>query len=142
MHLTHGYTTDSKKQHTYDIWQAMKQRCLNSNNKDYEHYGGKGVTLCESWYSFENFLKDMGDQPVGLMIERKENSLGYSKENCYWATRKTQLDNRSCTIWVNMPDGRKVTASDAFRELGCSKSMFFRKIKNPEGFMGYTLVGK
>ena len=84
----------------------------------------------------------MGDRPKGLQLERKLNSEGYNKENCIWAPRKTQLDNRSVTIWVNMPDGRIQTASDAFRELKCSKSMFFRKIKSPEGFMGCTLAGK
>ena len=67
--------------------------------------------------------------------------IGTMASNCNWATRKVQLDNRSVTIWCKMPDGRVVTASDAFRELGCSKSMFFRKIKNPEGFMGVIRVG-
>ena len=140
--VTHGFSASGKTPEqlaVYRVWAAMKRRCTSPKDKDYEHYGAKGVTVCPEWMDFEAFFADMG-YPNGLMLERKDNTLGYSKSNCIWAPRKTQLDNRGVTIWVKMPDGRVQTASDAFRELGCSKSMFFRRIKNPEGFMGVTRV--
>ena len=136
-----GYTPEGKQTKMYMVWNNMKRRCHTPTNKDYKHYGAKGIIVCERWHKFENFLEDMGDCPEGKMLERKDNLKGYSLDNCCWATRKRQLDNRSVTIWCKMPDERIQTASDAFRELGCSKSMFFIKIKNPEGFMGVKRVG-
>jgi hypothetical protein len=140
---THGATVGGKQcappSKPYIVWNAMKQRCINPNNKNYKHYGAKGITVCNRWLDFSKFLADMGE-PQGLMLERRNNDLGYCPENCYWSNRKTQLDNRSVTIWVQMPDGRIQTASDAYRELGCTKSMFFRKIKHLDGFMGCVRV--
>lgn len=71
-----------------------KQRCLNPGNRDYPYYGGRGITVCKRWLdSFDNFLADMGVRPPGMTLERKENSKGYSKSNCVWATRAGQGAN-------------------------------------------------
>lgn len=76
-------------------WHNMLQRCNNLKNPDYSYYGGRGITVCERWAKFENFLEDMGDKPnIKLTIERKDNSKGYSLGNCFWATRKQQAQNR------------------------------------------------
>lgn len=91
--LKHGHYIGSKSS-TYLTWNSMKQRCLNSKHKKYNIYGGRGITICESWYCFENFLADMGERPKGKTIDRIDNELGYFKNNCRWATVSEQNYNR------------------------------------------------
>lgn len=80
----------------YNVWRAMKQRCENPENKSFKDYGGRGITVCPEWSkSFSAFFRDMGPRPSReLTIERVKNHLGYSKDNCCWATRKEQNNNR------------------------------------------------
>lgn len=86
-----------KHKPTYQTWQDMKQRCLNPRCQNYANYGGRGIKICRRWMVFENFLTDMGERPVGLTLERKNNDGGYSKRNCRWATRAEQRRNqRTC----------------------------------------------
>ncbi len=82
-HTTHGkcYTR------VYCIWYTMIQRCTNPKAKKYSNYGGRGITVCNKWKTFEGFYQDMGDPPTDKhTLDRKNNDLGYSKGNCRWAT--------------------------------------------------------
>jgi hypothetical protein len=87
---------DSKPiQKLYWIWAAMIQRCSNPNNKFFYCYGARGIKVCPEWKnSFSQFLKDMGLPEPGKTLERKNNNLGYTKENCYWASNQEQALNR------------------------------------------------
>jgi len=77
----------------YESWYAMKGRVLNPNNPYYPKY--KDREICPEWMEFDNFLRDMGDRPEGCTLDRKDNSKGYTKDNCRWATRKEQARNTS-----------------------------------------------
>lgn len=96
MNYRHGHTK-GKSSKTYRAWSAMLQRCLNVLSASYENYGLRGITVCEDWLSFENFLRDMGESPKGLTIERLDNNRGYYKDNCKWVTRTENTRNRRCT---------------------------------------------
>ncbi len=84
----------------YDVWCKLVSRCQNEKDKSYASYGGRGITVCDEWLDFSNFYNDMGDAPKNKSIDRINNDAGYSKENCRWATKHQQTDNRRVTLWL------------------------------------------
>lgn len=111
----------------YKVWASMKDRCLNTSSADYHRYGGRGLTISEDWKIFENFYRDMGE-PNGLTLERRENSKGYSKENCIWATRAKQNINKRSTTYVLL-NGVKTPLSVAAKNLNVYVETFRYRIK-------------
>ena len=86
---------------TWWSWDAMLRRCLNPNASNYPRYGGRGITVCERWRSFENFFADMGERPPGMTLDRWPDKQGnYEPTNCRWATPKQQAANRRPN-WLN-----------------------------------------
>lgn len=71
----------------------MVGRCTRITDPRYADYGGRGITVCPRWLQFSDFLKDMGLAPNGMTLERKDNQLGYFKDNCVWASAKHQARN-------------------------------------------------
>lgn len=90
----HGHASNLKHSPVYSTWHAMWQRCINPQSRGYHWYGAKGVKICKRWESFKNFLKDMGERPVGKTIDRINPFGDYKPSNCKWSTHKEQMNNR------------------------------------------------
>lgn len=87
---THGMSGTPE----FKIWVWMLDRCTNVNSPSYAKYGGRGISVCERWGTFESFHADMGNRPTPEhSIERVNNDLGYGPDNCVWATRRVQMRN-------------------------------------------------
>ncbi len=87
----------------YKCWENMKTRCNNSNQGDFKHYGGRGISVCERWNnSFQKFYDDMGLRPSDShQIDRIDNNKGYEPSNCRWAESKQNIRNRSNSkFWI------------------------------------------
>ncbi len=91
---THGATRNQQRSPEYRAWESARQRCNNPKDKDYQHYGGRGITVCKRWRKFSNFLQDMGARPPGTSIDREDVNGNYEPGNCSWATPKQQANNR------------------------------------------------
>lgn len=75
-------------------WRGMRDRCLNPNNPYYSYYGERGITICNRWDNFANFVKDMGDRPEGMTLDRINPDGNYEPSNCRWATKNVQQRNQ------------------------------------------------
>jgi hypothetical protein len=111
------------------VWSDMKSRCRNPNHRQYADYGGRGIDYCEEWNSLDRFVSDMGPRPNGLMLERVNNSLGYSASNCRWATRQEQNSNRRNCIFVDC-DGEQVTLREYCRRKGLVYRPIVKRIQD------------
>lgn len=90
---THGHTRGRRKSRTYRSWASMIARVTNPSNDRFQDYGGRGITVCNRWRAFENFLDDMGERPDGMSLDRIDNDGNYEPGNCRWATPRQQQRN-------------------------------------------------
>lgn len=108
----------------------MISRCTKPNNPVFASYGGRGITVCNRWMSFDNFLADMGVRPDDLSINRIDNNLGYSPENCEWADSKAQNRNKRNTIRCD--DG--VALVEKIDANGLDYSRVYQRVRNGVDF--------
>lgn len=120
--LKHNHSKIGKISKTYMVWGSMIQRCANPKNKAYKNYGERGITVCKRWSNkkdgFENFLKDIGEIPKGLSLDRIDNNKlidGYSPANCKLSTRKEQARNRRNNRLLNYKGNEQCLSENAKR---------------------------
>src|SRR5580704_3901661 len=79
---------------THASWSKMLGRCRNPTDPSYSRYGGRGISVCQAWFTFDGFLADMGERPTGTSLDRIDNARGYEPGNCRWATPAEQSQNK------------------------------------------------
>lgn len=126
----------------------MKGRCLNENNTNYHHYGGRGIKVCKEWMEFNNFMKDMckdyllhsekcGEEKT--TIERHNVDGDYCKENCKWETIEKQNRNKRNTIIIEVY-GEKFNFDELSKKYGIKKRTLQDRYYS--GWRGEKLVSK
>jgi len=127
--ITHGMTYSP----TWHSWAKMKQRAgLNKRASHHEHLYAK-VDADPQWVSFEEFLKDMGERPANHTLDRIDNTKGYWKENCRWATQKTQCGNKRNNISVIL-DGERMCLKQACERVGQNYSKIYARMARGMSF--------
>ena len=112
----------------YGSWVAMRFRCRNPKHIAYPHYGGRGITICERWDDFRNFLSDMGERPVDSSLDRIDSNGNYCPENCRWATNKEQSRNRRDNHVLTF-QGRSACLAQWAEDFGLKYSTVKERIK-------------
>lgn len=113
---------------SYRSWRAMIDRCYNPKNNRYSIYGGRGIKVSDSWKdSFLNFFNDMGHRPNKMSLDRIDNSLDYSKDNCRWATNIEQGNNRRNNLVIEH-NGLRLTMTEWSRKTGIPVSRIRKRI--------------
>lgn len=129
----------------YFVWLSMKDRCARKKNKAYKNYGARGIKVCDRWMKFSNFIADMGPRPTPEhTVERRDNSLGYSPDNCEWATRHAQSRNRRGLRWLTL-NGETRIATDWAPIVGLPKTTIIQRLFNgwsPEETLTIPYGGK
>ena len=125
-----------------NIWYGMIHRCTNPKNTSFHGYGGRGITICDRWHSFELFHKDMRDTYIiGLSIGRIDNNGPYSSENCRWETKKEQANNRTTSRCFTI-DGITKTLEQWIESYGCKSSTVRQRFYGYGWSIEESLTGK
>lgn len=126
--IKHGHSRETKTSSAYMRWGQMVQRCTNPNHPRYADYGGRGITVCERWLDFKNFLADMGEPPEGKVLDRLDNDKGYTKDNCAWVSLAASALNRRSVQKIEF-DGKSLTKSEWAKATGLNLSTIYRRLE-------------
>lgn len=123
-------THHESKTRLYRIYQAMKRRCYNTNSKDYEGYGGRGIQVCEEWKTNYECFRDwalVNGYEDHLTLDRIDNEGNYELKNCRWVNAKVQANNKSNNVRISW-SGKTMNLGEWAKELGMSYSALYKRI--------------
>lgn len=129
--VVHGHRRRDSTTAVYKTWLSMLARCRDQEN---HNYGGRGVSVCDSWLDFTAFYSDMGDRPEGHTIDRINPEEGYSKENCRWATARAQALNKRGSVYST----HGVDLVSLSEDYGIPLTTIYRRFN--QGYRGAELV--
>lgn len=116
-------TSKMSNSRLYRIYQGMKTRCYNENDKDYKYYGGRGIEICDEWLNsfnaFHSWATNNGYNG-DLSIDRLDNDGDYTPDNCRWATPKQQSSNQSSNLNLKYK-GEDITVNEIHKLTGLNK---------------------
>ena len=124
---THGLS----KTKLYKIWVAMRQRCENPNDPNFDRYGGRGITVCGEWHRFEPFMEwalSNGYMEGKVDLDRKENDKGYSPSNCRFISHRENLRNTHRKLH-DVIRGEDITLCDAAEKYGFPYACLYNRFK-------------
>lgn len=122
-------THDMSKTKTYTSWISMRRRCNDPKEPHFWRYGAMGINVCDEWNnSFEAFFRDMGERPKNTTIDRIDNSKGYFKGNCRWASPKLQTLNRGATVWLEYR-GEVLCLADMAKKYNLTSAIIRNRLK-------------
>lgn len=144
---THGMSNNP----VFRAWKGMLRRCNNPKCDQFRNYGARGIAVCDRWFIFQNFYDDMASTYAPkLELERLDNDLGYSPNNCAWVSRSAQNRNRRVTKWIGTSRGlmlaidiarivgvREKTISDRVKRGWTGERLFLPPIERHRGRLGY-----
>lgn len=129
INLRHGEASNGRETAEYRTWASMLSRCNNPNHVNYPYYGARGISVCDRWKVYENFLADMGRRPSSKhSIDRRDNDGDYTPDNCRWATGKEQNRNtrRNRTVTI---DGETKALAQWLEETGTPRRTFYGRLR-------------
>ena len=112
----------------YYSWKSAKCRCNNPNTINYHDYGGRGIKFSPDWNRFADFHADMGDRPEGTELDRIDNDGDYCLENCRWATRSANHQNKRSNVVLTF-DGKTLCLAEWAIETGISHDTLAHRLK-------------
>lgn len=114
----------------YTTYVSMKGRCTNPKVECWEHYGGRGIKVCDRWMeSFENFYADMGKREDGMTLDRIDSNGDYEPGNCRWATWEEQQSNRKSNVHLEY-EGVTDTVAGWARTTGLPQATIGYRVRN------------
>lgn len=129
VNIKHGWSVGGNRS-LYNLWRQIHSRCYTKHNPNYENYGGRGISICPRWHSFDSFKEDMGGGYVKgkTRIERENNDGNYEPSNCRWATAAEQALNKRSNRIIEF-NGERLCAVEWDRKMGHPIYTISRRLK-------------